>query len=217
MKIVISCCDRKNGDLFKYNGVSVNFVSQIKGISKEKELNVRPDDKVLGESITWRELISRQESLKEVLPAYKLYAPGIYKSLYDKYGTDFYIFSAGWGIVRADYKLPKYNITFSKSQSVPTYAKRNKEDVFHDFNHLEGIDRDEEIILIAGKDYVLPFCQLTCSFPNKKIVIYTSKDLLKNNPYIKDDNFQFRHYQTTTRTNWHYGFAQKLINNHIRI
>jgi hypothetical protein len=217
MKIIISCCDRKNGELFIHNGEIINFVSHINEFTPNNGMCFRPDDLIPNENITWRELVAQQAIRNDLLPAFKLYKPEIYNSLFQYYGIDLFIFSAGWGIVRADYKLPKYNVTFSNGNNIPIYAVRNATDVFYDFNQLEGINENERIIFIAGKDYVLPFCQLTDHLPNEKIIIYKNIEVVNNNPYLNNNNFQFIHYQTNRRTNWHYEFANKLINNEIEL
>ena len=216
MKIIISCCDRKNGELFQHNGEAINFVSHANELTPNNELYFHPDDLMPNENITWRELVAQQEIRNDLLPTHELYKPEIYNSLFQHYGNNLFIFSAGWGIVRADYKLPKYNVTFSNSNNIPIYAKRNDNDTFNDFNQLEGVDENERIIFIGGKDYVLPFCQLTNHLPNQKIVVYKNHDVLNNNPYL-NNNFQFMHYQTNRRTNWHYEYANRLINNEIEL
>lgn len=217
MKIVISCCDSKNGNLFTYNEETINFVSHVSPALPNNQLYFHPDDLIPNENITWRDLIAKQEGDNNLLPAYNLYRPNIYAALFENFGNDLFIFSAGWGIIRADFELPKYNVTFSKNKNVPVYARRNNDDAFHDFNHLAGILENESIVLIAGYDYVLPFCQLTANLPNEKIIIYKNQTLINNNPYFNDNSFQFIYYQTNRRTNWHYEFAQRLINNEIEI
>lgn len=216
MKIVISCCDKKNGDLFHHNGEAINFVSHANEFAPIDQLNFHPDDLVPNENFTWRELVAQQENRDDLLSSYILYKPNIYNVLYQHYGNDLFIFSAGWGIVRADYKLPKYNITFSTKNNIPPYAKRNN-NFFDDFNQLEEIDENERILFIAGKDYVFPFCELTEHLPNEKIIIYKSHDVLNNNQYLNNNNFIFRQYQTNTRTNWHYEYAKRLITNEVEL
>jgi hypothetical protein len=215
MKIIISCCDRKNGEAFQHNGNIINFISHKNQLPNGSGLYFHPDDFIPNENTTWRELIAQQEIRKDLLPTYELYRPKIYNSLYQTFGEDLFIFSAGWGIVNAGYKLPKYNITFSRGNNIPFYAVRNYEAGFNDFNQLENIDVNDKIILIAGKDYVFPFCQLTNHLPNAKIIIYKNAEILKNNPYLNHNNFKFFHYVTNRRTNWHYEFADRLINNQI--
>jgi hypothetical protein len=219
MKLIISCCERKNGKLFIHNGETINFVSNINEFTPNKPndgLFFHPDDLIPNEKITWRNLVSQQEIRNDLLQTYNLYRPKIYSSLFQHFGFDLFIFSAGWGIVRADYKLPKYDVTFSNGNNIPTYAIRNQDDIFNDFNQLEGIDENERIIFIGGKNYVLPFCLLTDHLPNEKIIYYKNKDVLKNNPY-KKNNFQFIYYETNRRTNWHYEIADKLIKKEIKL
>jgi hypothetical protein len=211
MKIVISCCNRKNGGPFIHNGRMINFISQVNQVVPNDEMYFHPDDLVPNEDITWRELVKQQDLNNNLQPAYELYRPAIYSLLFQKFGKDLYIFTAGWGIIRADFKLPKYNITFSNNNNIPNYARRDIKQDFKDFNHLEGIAQNEEIILIAGRDYVLPFCKLTENFPNNKIIIYKNEELLNHNQYLNNNNFQLRHYQTNRRTNWHYEYAQELL------
>ncbi len=217
MKIIISCCNRKNGERLLHNGEVIYFVSNVHQVVPNNKNYFHPDDLVPNEDITWRELISKQELYNNLQPAHELYRPPIYNSLHHHYGNNLFIFSAGWGIIRSDFRLPKYNVTYSQNNNIPNYAIRNNGDVFNDFNHLEGIALNERIILIAGSDYVLPFCQLTEDLPNEKIIIYKNQILLNNNQYLNYGNFQFQHYQTNRRTNWHYEFAQRLINNEIDI
>lgn len=216
MKVILSCCDRKNGTPFFHEGKEITFISHVKK-NLPDGLHVHPDDSILNNSITWRSIINEQGSRDDLIPAYELYKPDVYKLLFERYHDDLFIFSAGWGIVKASFKLPKYNITFSKNKNIPIHARRNHEDFFNDFNQLVGIDENERIILIAGSDYVLPFCHLTKGLPNKKTIIYKSQNLLNNNPYLNDHNYEFIHYQTNTRTNWHYEFAKRLINNEFLI
>ena len=217
MKIIISCCNKKNGESFLHNGTAINFVSRVDGLDSENELYVHPDDLIPNEENTWRDLVSQQEIRNDLLPAYQLYKHLIYDSLFQHYGDDLFIYSAGWGIVRADFKLPKYNITFSNERNIPTYAIRNHNDVFNDFNQLEAIDENETIVFIGGKDYVLPFCQLTNHLPNNKIIIYKNINVVNNNPYLNNNNYHFVRCQTNRRTNWHYECANKLINNEIEL
>ena len=218
MKIVISCCNRKNGEPFQHNGNTINFISRVNEVEgNSNNLYCHPDDIIPDDNITWRELVALQAVRDDLISAHDLYRPNIYSSLYDNYGNDLFIFSAGWGIIRAEYKLPKYNITFSNGHNIPAYAKRNNNDIFNDFNQLIAVNDNEPILFMAGKDYVVPFCELTEGIPNNKIIVYSSQAVLNNNPYLNNPAFQFSHYQTNTRTNWHYEFARRLINNEIEI
>jgi hypothetical protein len=215
MKIIISCSDQKNGELLVHKGLKINFVSNKDQSVANQELHFHPDDIVPNEEISWRNLINQQKKDLHLIPAYELYKRPIYSALFKYFGADLFVFSAGWGIIKADYKLPKYNVTFSCSKNIPLHARRNSEDKFNDFNHLLGIEENERIVLIAGLDYVLPFCQLTEQLPNEKIIIFKNKKIILNNPFWGNKKFNFVYYHTTRRTNWHYEVAERLIKNEI--
>jgi hypothetical protein len=46
MKIVISCCNRKNGGPFIHNGRMINFISQVDQVVPNDEMYFHPDDLV---------------------------------------------------------------------------------------------------------------------------------------------------------------------------
>lgn len=84
---------------------------------------VPPDDHIVWEhpdapsethGFTWRQLLERNNGTGNplgLLPAWKLYDPAPYRRLVETFGTDrILILSAGWGLVRADYPLPPYDI-----------------------------------------------------------------------------------------------------------
>jgi hypothetical protein len=49
-------------------------------------------------------------------PAYRLYENRVYGRLVEAFGVEnIYILSAGWGLIRADFLTPYYDITFSHS------------------------------------------------------------------------------------------------------
>ena len=61
MKIVISCCDRKNGEPFNQNGEIINFVSHVNEVVPNNESYFHPDDLIPNENITLRELVAQQD------------------------------------------------------------------------------------------------------------------------------------------------------------
>jgi hypothetical protein len=64
--------------------------------------------------------------------AWQLYENKAYARLVDQLGIDrVYILSAGWGLIRADFLTPCYDITFS--QSADSYKRRRKADRYQDF------------------------------------------------------------------------------------
>ena len=208
MKIILSCSARKNGEFFRYNGEKIHFVANPQAAPKEKDVSYyHPDDIIPGRNITWREYIQSDEfqSDDNNLPAYKLYKPEIFKKLYEKFGDDFYILSAGWGLIKASFKIPYYDITFSSNVS-DKFKKRYKKIRFNDFNQLtDHINKDEKIIGFFGNDYLDLFYSLTKDLSNRKYVF-------KNSSIKKHyDNIQFIPFHSKQKRIWHYKAAEKLL------
>lgn len=213
--IVFVCCERKNGEVFQHNGSKIHFVSRPDSCTQiDGNKYVRPDDLIEGEEMTWRDLIILQEDRYDLVAAYELYNHPIYRELYNHFNQNLYIFSAGWGIVRADYKLPQYDITFSRS--APRYSRRKKNDEFNDFNQLNIRNSEDDILFIGGADYILPFCKLTKYLPNNKIIIYKSRLTAEMEEFNRRTDFSFEEYYGINRpfTNWHYTYVRnELLNN----
>ena len=112
-----------------------------------------------------------------LLPAGLLYKNKTYRLLLDTFGTDsFYIFSAGWGLVRSDYMIPDYRITLSPGASGPDlFQRRLRTDPYADFNMLPA-DTAEPVLYLGSKVYVPLFCQLTQAIPAQRIVYYNAKE-----------------------------------------
>ena len=212
MKIVISCSNSKNGENLIYNRNEITFVSTP---NMDNSFHFRPDDKIPNEQNTWREYVESQDNNK-LLQSYKLYKPPIYKSLYKKFKSDLFILSAGWGLINSEFRIPKYNITFSKRGDKQTLRK--KDNVFNDFNHLLNINSNEKIVFFGGSDYIKLFFELTQFLPNEKIIFYKKKDIYKGNPFLAiDDSYKLIKFETKASTNWHYGCAKEFLNEQIII
>jgi hypothetical protein len=82
---------------------------------------------------------------------------------------------------------------------------------FNDYNHLDEISGQEEILYIGGSKYILAFCILTSHLPNKKIIIYKSRLSPQINLYLEREDFEFQEYLEIDEpfTNWHYKYAKK--------
>ena len=166
-----------------------------------------PDEKIPNSAISWRVYLEKHQKDKNLLMAYELYSRNEYRCLYKKFGNSFYILSAGWGLVNSEFKLPNYDITFSNSAKVNIDAKRSENNnnlpIYNDFNQLV-INDNEDIIFIGSPDYIQLFIILTQNLPNRKIIYWKSKSLRRIYP---NDTFEYRYFQTNTRTNWHYELA----------
>jgi hypothetical protein len=77
----------------------------------------------------------------------------------DRFGVEkVYILSAGWGLIRADFLTPYYDITFS--QQAERWKRRRKADRYEDFRMLSD-DAADDIACVGGKDYLKLFGALT--------------------------------------------------------
>jgi len=137
-----------------------------------------------------------------LLPAIDLYSHCAFQQLADHIGRDnTYILSAGWGLLRADFLTPNYDITFS-SQAAP-YKRRRKHDHFDDLRQLSP-SVEAPIVFFGGKDYLPLFEELTKGAA-ERIAFYNSI----NQPHV--DGIQFKRFATSTKTNWHYQCVNAFI------
>ena len=232
MKVVISCAKKKAdraGYMRTKDERCVKFVGDpdlAKAASQKTEFcYARPDDEAK-DGKTWREeLVAYNKSCKDenpfgLLRAYKLYSHKRYAELVEVFGIDnVYILSAGWGLIRASFLTPNYDITFRGSG----YNRRGKFDQYCDFNHLQEdshlMNNSNDKVVFFGTDsessdknggidgYLPLFCDLTKAYPGHRIAYYYhSKDKPKYNK-----NVEFVPYETRTRTLWHYECAKKVI------
>ena len=213
--VVIQCAGRKQpnaGHLRNSDGRKVMFVAKPDlAPATPGYVYARPDDRA-DTGLSWREELQRynQEQAADnpfgLLPAWRLYQSRTYELLYRKYGPDgLYILSAGWGLLRADFLTPAYDITFSTANNVDQYKRRGKRDSYEDFRMLPS-DTTQPVEFFGGKDYVSLFCALTNQVKSPRHVIYNA---------IQSPNApgcQLRKFETTTRTNWHYVAAGVFAN-----
>jgi hypothetical protein len=192
MKVIIQCAASKcrtAGTLRTASGDRVVFVAEPSRCStpRPSELYARPDESSGEGASTWRDVLVRYNQNLDnpfgLLRAAELYAPNEYefRSLYTELAELFgwsnvFVLSAGWGLIRADYRTPDYNITFSsQAKSRHPWVWRNAKDrtaAWSDFNHMHDvlIEDDEPIHFFGGKDYQPLFYSLMTTLPGKKIV-----------------------------------------------
>lgn len=205
-KVVMICASMKNGEYLKYMNNDIHF----KAVSIPNENTYRPDDLIPNENITWRNYICENQS-KIPLQAYELYTRDIYRSLFKRFGNNLYILSAGWGLVRANYGLPKYDITFSRGKNQENNRRVYNTPVYSDFNQL-SVDNKEDIVFVGTPDYLQLFFKCTEDLSNRKIIYY-KKDNLPNTHRPPNNSFLFIRYITNTRMKWYYELAMDLVKN----
>jgi hypothetical protein len=210
MRVVIACAGRKQpgaGTLRLPDNQAVLFVARPDLAPNDGHPYARPDDDS-DNGRTWRaRLIAYNREPKtnylNLLPAYRLYKDEAYRSLVDRFGMDqVFILSAGWGLIRAGFLTPAYDITFSASAD--PWNRRRLHDSYEDFQQLPN--DGAAVVFLGGKDYVGPFCRLVRDLKGAKTVFFNSK-----RPPNLPRGFRPKRFKTTTRTNWHYECANALI------
>lgn len=211
MIIVIQCAATKRsgaGHLLSASGKPVVFVADpLAAPADATHVYALPDD-VSETGMSWRQMLLKynEDAPNNPLglyPAGQLYENRTYGRLVDRHGPQkVYILSAGWGLIRSDFRTPYYDITFS--QSADNYKRRRKADRYLDFRMLPA-ETDEDILFFGGKDYLPLFCALTSEVETKKRVFYNSA----RTPPVTGCSLE--RFVTNTRTNWHYECANALL------
>ena len=166
MIVVIQCAAGKQhhaGHLRTRDGQNVMFVARPECAPPHPDrIYARPDD-LSDRGKSWRTVLQEYNDAPGanplgLLPAWKLYRNATYGMLAERFGPDrLYILSAGWGLIRADYLTPNYDITFSKAGNVEPFKRRHLGDAYEDLGLPSGIA--EPIAFFGGRDYVSLFCR----------------------------------------------------------
>ncbi len=218
MIAIIQCAASKRqdaGSLRKKDGTKVMFVADpAKAPPGERFAYARPDDRS-DTGATWREMLLRYNAAPGNNPlglfrAYELYENPAYRRLADRFGMDrTYILSAGWGLIRADFLTPQYDITFSAAvkKNAP-WKFRRKTDRYEDLRQLPE-DTEEPMLFFGGKDYVPLFCRLTQGIKGRRTIFYNSRQP------PDAPGCALQRFSTTTRTNWHYECVNAVLDGQI--
>jgi hypothetical protein len=207
MIVVIQCAASKRpdaGHLRLAGGKPVIFVADPKTAPADPAYQyARPDDPSDTGS-SWRQMLLKYNEMSgenplDLSPAWQLYENRAYARLVGRFGfKNVYILSAGWGLIRADFLTPYYDITFS--QAADGYKRRRKAERYQDFR-MPPDQTDEDIVFFGSKDYIPLFYSLTSESRGKKTVFYNSAHVPQKNGYT------LMRFETSTRTNWHYECA----------
>ena len=207
MIVVIQCAAGKDdnaGHLRTVDGRNVMFVAKPDAAPPGGDaLYARPDD-LSDTGRSWRDVLQEYnadpgDNPLGLLPAWQLYTNRTYKDLAKRYCFEhLYILSAGWGLIRADFLTPKYDITFSKARNVETFKRRTRRDLYKDFTLPSGLG--EPIVFFGGRDYVPLFCKLTETTKAHRTVFYAGSG-------VDAPGCTLRRYGDPF-TNWHYQCAK---------
>ena len=138
------------------------------------------------------------------MPAWALYKHRRYGELKQKYGEEnLYILSAGWGLVRADYRLPYYDITFSSQAEA--YKKRKMAEQYNDEMKIPR-DTTRPIIFFGSMGYIDLFCALTKNIKAPRHIWFNTDKSPPQKGCALHDYGKHNH-----KTNWHYACAQDFM------
>ena len=225
MIIVIQCAAGKQhdaGHLRAADGRKVMFVADpdhdaVRSACSSKVF-ARPDD-ISDTGKPWRAVLQEyneeyrtapEDNPLRLLRAWRLYRNRTYRFLADHWGEErFYILSAGWGLIRADFLTPKYDITFSKARNVEPFKRRGRGESYADFRLPSGIT--EPIVFFGGRDYIPLFCELTANTKGDRIIFYAAGSV------TDAPGCTFQKFERPSFTNWHYGCARDFVKGKRRI
>ena len=213
--VVMLCAGAKRpgaGQLRRANGCKVMFVARPDLAPARADCSyARPDDPA-GSGLSWRQELLRYNQTPgdnplQLLPAWQLYRPPIYQQLWLQYGPDdLYILSAGWGLIRADFLTPAYDITFSSGAD--RHQRRGQQDHYADWRMLPA-DTDRPVVFLGSRNYVPLFCNLTDGMaPGLRYVFYNT------NRAPAAPGCRLRKYDGPSR-NWHYNAARDFADGRI--
>ena len=217
MKFVIPCCAKKRKRCWTFEGRQIIFVAHPdRCTASDRQIFFRPDDPVPHGAQTWREKLWAYNQMgtnpDDLYRAADLYAQKIYQKLVNRLGWEnTFILSAGWGLVRADFLLPYYDITFSRRADLCN--RRGENDEYDDFNHLldwASVGQSETIVFCGGNDYLPLYYELTQDFPARKVIYHKAKKPQRRPAYV------YIAYDTPRRTNWHYSCAEDFVRGKLR-
>ncbi len=163
MDIVIQCAATKDpnaGRLRTSDGRDVHFVAAPKLCSNTAgTFYARPDDISDLPPLTWKNRLEkyvdeeRDANPLSLREAYRLYRHPAYSSLVRSFGLQqTFILSAGWGLVRADYLLPAYDVTFNRRAKVKNPAAFCSSTEGYEFFQQLSRKGEGPILFLGGRD-----------------------------------------------------------------
>jgi hypothetical protein len=196
------------GHMKTRDGRRVLFVADPEQAPGEPGLcHARPDSPS-NFCVTWRKLVAgynenRRNNPLGLLPAWSLYPDEIYAQLVEQLGAHkVYILSAGWGLIKASFLIPNYDITLSPDAE--PFRRRRSNDVYADFCMLPA-NSDEDLYFFGGAEYAPLFCRLTAGHPGRRIVFYHGA-----NPPAAP-GCTLRKFESGSETHWHQACATAFL------
>lgn len=221
MRIIIQCAATKHPDAGTFraaDGRKVAFVAEpCDAPLQAGTLHVHPDDRDPSDPSgpTWRQRVEAQNAPGStnpwgLMPAGELYRPRIYRALIERYGVEnVFILSAGWGLVRADWRLPDYDIAFGGGAA--HHQRRRGLEGYQDWvtTDLWEPPPEPDMVFLGGRAYLPLFQHITGSYGGRRLMFYPTLGPDTVAPQVPGCATQG--FTTTQRTNWHYACAEALI------
>jgi hypothetical protein len=207
MIAIIQCAASKRPDagyLRRQDGTRVKFVADpTRAPADSGFVYAHPDDNS-DVGANWRQVLvqynaNHGNNALGLLQAFELYENLSYRRAAEHFGVaKTYILSAGWGLIRASFLTPNYDITLSaQAKKKAPWKFRSKGDHYEDFCQLT-VNSTDSIVYFGGKDYIRLLCTLTDGVNSKRTLFYNS-DKAPEAP-----GWRLQRFLTPTRTNWHY-------------
>lgn len=178
----------------------------------ECRVYARPDD-MADNGKSWRTVLQEYnadpaDNPLRLLPAWRLYKNPTYEILAKHYGDErLYILSAGWGLIRADFLTPNYDITFSKANNVARFKRRGHQEPYEDFTLPSGVT--DSVVFFGSRGYVSLFCKLTASTIGRRIVFHAGSRPEAPGCTLRRFGNPF--------TNWHYQCAKAFVTGKLQL
>jgi len=169
--------------------------------------HARPDSRS-NFCITWRKLVvgyneNPRDNPLGLLPAWQFYRHAIYARLVEQLGANrTYVLSAGWGLIKASFLIPNYDI--SLSPDVEPFRRRNAADAYDDFCMLPA-NSEEDLYFFGNEEYVPLFCHLTAAHRGRRIVFYHGA-----NPPTAP-GCTLRKFEPGSGRHWHHECAAEML------
>lgn len=217
MIVVLQCAGTKRNDALTFSqadGRKVKCVARPDEAPPSAGFTYAHPDGMADLTRTWRQAVSEtnqgHDGSSKLHRAFELdeppASPTLYRELVSVLGLDrVYILSAGWGLIRSDYGLPDYDITFApEALKKAPWKYRGRRDKFEDYMQLPAAETDS-LMFIGSKAYLPQFLTLTKSYRGKRTVFYNSITR-PTAPGCATELFPSRNRRT-----WQYECALKLL------
>ncbi|MBC6445165.1 MAG: hypothetical protein GDA50_07040 [Alphaproteobacteria bacterium GM202ARS2] len=232
MIVVIQCSKRMTGEGYwreggKKDGKEIWFVAEPDEDSHKDSggrIVKKPGSFVEGsEKTTYLEaLLEYNREFKKsgknpcgLLHAWELCVPhyprNIYERLFQKYEKNLYILSSGWGLIRADFLTPKYNLTFSYTD-VKAYECRKHKDGYDGDLRCLPLKPKEPCVFFAAQTSLEQLEFLTRNVKGEKYLFYNLQDVPDMPGFILE-----KYDRPSHKTSWQYTCAKRFMAKEITI